>query len=188
MLLSSQKIVQVWHLWDVSTNDGRATQKLLSQTTAFELGSHQCARVCSACICSCFAYFHPSAANMIQQSSEGIQQPSEDIQQPLEGIQLLSTESLSKAVRSNCGAYDNAIYCLYCKMLRCLVDFSTRSIRLELMKPRIQENDFIKVQGTQKGLRIENARFKTRVRLNKHVRRSNTPSGGIVCTYLNIDQ
>jgi hypothetical protein len=64
-------------------------------------------------------------------------------------------------------------------MLPCLVNLSTRSIRLESLKPRIQENDFTKVQLTRDGsLMIQNARFKTRVRANKRVRRYNTPCGG----------
>lgn len=53
-------------------------------------------------------------------------------------------------------------------MLRHLVDFCSRSIRLELMKPLIQENEFTNVHVTQAGLMIENARFKTRVRANEH--------------------
>lgn len=70
-------------------------------------------------------------------------------------------------------------------MLRCFVDLSTRSIRLESMKSRIKENDFIKVQATRDGsYMIENALYKTRVRVNEHVRRSDTPCGGVV--YSNI--
>ena len=44
------------------------------------------------------------------------------------------------------------------------------------MKTYIQDNDFIKVEVTRDGsLMIENARFKTRVRKNKHVRHSGAP-------------
>jgi hypothetical protein len=53
-------------------------------------------------------------------------------------------------------------------MLRHLVDFSNRSIRLDLMKPPIQENDFTNVHKDKNGLLIiENARFKTRVRASE---------------------
>ena len=70
------------------------------------------------------------------------------------------------------------------QMLRHLVDISSRSIRLELMKPLIQENDFIKVhKGPDGALAIENARFKTRVRASKvdPVRRSDIASGDMTC-------
>ncbi len=75
-------------------------------------------------------------------------------------------------------------------MLQHLVDFSSRSIRLELMKPVIQENDFTKVHINRDGqLIIENARFKTRVRLNEveRVRPSHTASGSIVRTWTFIN-
>ncbi|KAF8483864.1 hypothetical protein DFH94DRAFT_690333 [Russula ochroleuca] len=86
------------------------------------------------------------------------------IQQGLERIQLLSSKFLTKA------------------MLRCLVDLSTRSIRLESMKPRIQEIDSIKVQVTRNGsLMIENALYKTRVRKNKHTRvELQLENGGVI--------
>lgn len=52
------------------------------------------------------------------------------------------------------------------------------------MKPLVQENDFTNVHVTQDGLVIENARFKTRVRANKHepVRHFDIASGTVVCT------
>ena len=92
VILSSPKILR--YLWDISTSDGReacraVTQNLLSQTTAFELGSRQCARVCVR-LAVVVAYFPPSAANMIEQ--------------PLEEVQLISTKSLTRTVRLNCGA------------------------------------------------------------------------------------
>jgi hypothetical protein len=72
-------------------------------------------------------------------------------------------------------------------MLRHLVDFCTRSIRLDLKKPLIQENDFVNVQETKDGLVIENARFKTRVRANRDepVRHCNIVSGIVVDTLIN---
>jgi hypothetical protein len=77
------------------------------------------------------------------------------------------------------------------QMLRHLVDFSSRSIRLELMKPLIQENDFTKVhKGPDGGLIIENARFKTRVRASTvdPVRRSDIASGNITCIWTLINR
>lgn len=57
-------------------------------------------------------------------------------------------------------------------MLQCFVTLATRSIRLDLLKPLIQETEFTGIQLARDGsLVINNARFKTRVR--KNVRRIN---------------
>jgi hypothetical protein len=57
------------------------------------------------------------------------------------------------------------------QMLRCFVDLATRAIRLDLVKPRIKENDFNEVRITVDGLmNVENARFKTRIRASKQAR------------------
>ena len=70
------------------------------------------------------------------------------------------------------------------QMLRHLVAFSSRSIHLDLTKPLVQENDFTKVYNDLDGaLIIENARFKTRVRVseNEPVRHSDMALGGMIC-------
>ena len=55
------------------------------------------------------------------------------------------------------------------------------------MKPLTQENDFTNVDAIKKGFVIENARFKTRVRVNKDepVRHCDIVSGTVVCTLIN---
>ncbi|KAI0251226.1 hypothetical protein BJV78DRAFT_496218 [Lactifluus subvellereus] len=56
-------------------------------------------------------------------------------------------------------------------MLRCFVDLATRAIRIDMLKPRIMENDFDQVQRTPDGsLTVENARFKTRIRASHQTR------------------
>ncbi|KAI0302432.1 hypothetical protein B0F90DRAFT_1714720 [Multifurca ochricompacta] len=63
-------------------------------------------------------------------------------------------------------------------MLRCLVDLATRSIRLDLLKPLVRENDFTKVRSNPDGLlKIENARYKTRIRMSEQVRRTDYFAG-----------
>ncbi|KAI0251233.1 hypothetical protein BJV78DRAFT_1282728 [Lactifluus subvellereus] len=53
-------------------------------------------------------------------------------------------------------------------MLQCFVALATRSIRLDLLKPLIQETEFTAIQLAEDGsLVINNARFKTRVRRSK---------------------
>ncbi|KAI0251231.1 P-loop containing nucleoside triphosphate hydrolase protein [Lactifluus subvellereus] len=56
-------------------------------------------------------------------------------------------------------------------MLQCFVASATRSIRLDLLRPLVQEADFAKVELTSNGpLAITNARFKTRIRASKQTR------------------
>ena len=58
------------------------------------------------------------------------------------------------------------------------------------MKPLTQEIDFADVRLTQDGLIIENTRFKTRVRANKHepVRHFDTATGAAECIWTLIDR
>ncbi|KAH9956266.1 hypothetical protein BC827DRAFT_805145 [Russula dissimulans] len=50
-------------------------------------------------------------------------------------------------------------------MLRCYVDLACRAIRLDLLRPRVQENEFSEVQTKRNGkITVHNTRFKTRIR------------------------
>jgi hypothetical protein len=58
------------------------------------------------------------------------------------------------------------------QMLRCFVDLATRAIRIDMLKPRIIENDFYQAKTTPDGsLTVQNARFKTRIRASTQARR-----------------
>jgi hypothetical protein len=58
-------------------------------------------------------------------------------------------------------------------MLQTYADLATRTIRRDLMEPRVQENDFSEVKTKRDGsMTVQNARFKTRIRANKQVRRT----------------
>jgi hypothetical protein len=58
-------------------------------------------------------------------------------------------------------------------MLQIYADLAHRAMRRELLKPRIQENDFSEVKSKRDGsLTVHNSRFKTRIRRSKQVRRT----------------
>lgn len=53
------------------------------------------------------------------------------------------------------------------------VDLASRSIRLDILKPRIQENDFSEVKTKPDGtLNVHNTRYKSRIRGSSQVRLS----------------
>ena len=53
------------------------------------------------------------------------------------------------------------------------VDLASRSIRLDILKPRIQENDFSEVKMKPDGtLNVHNTRYKSRIRGSSQVRLS----------------
>jgi hypothetical protein len=59
------------------------------------------------------------------------------------------------------------------QMLQNYADLASRAIRRDFLKPRIQENDFSAVQKKRDGtITVHNARFKTRIRASKQVRRT----------------
>jgi hypothetical protein len=58
-------------------------------------------------------------------------------------------------------------------MLQNYADLASRTIRRELLKPRIQENDFSAVDKEKDGsITVHNARFKSRIRASNQVRRT----------------
>ena len=152
----------------------QSLQTLSTQTAQFELGLPQCKQVYPT-------YIH----NLLTPTSSAVS----SVLQMLQAVWQLNTKFLSRAVRSDLGSCYNAIY--HHSDLRHLVDFSSRSICLELMKPLIQENDFIKVNKNLDGsLIIENACFKTRVRASKvePVRHSDIASGSPTCIWTSINR
>jgi hypothetical protein len=55
-------------------------------------------------------------------------------------------------------------------MLQIYADLAHRAMRRELLKPRIQENDFSEVERKRNGsLTVHNSRFKTRIRMSTQV-------------------
>ena len=59
------------------------------------------------------------------------------------------------------------------QMLQKYVDLAYRSIRRNLLKPRIHENDFSAVDKERDGsITVHNSRFKSRIRASKQVRRT----------------
>ena len=64
------------------------------------------------------------------------------------------------------------MYLLSLQMLRAYADLAARAIRRDFLKPRIQENDFSEVKSKRDGsMTVQNARFKTRIRASRQVRR-----------------
>jgi hypothetical protein len=58
-------------------------------------------------------------------------------------------------------------------MLQAYADLASRAIRRDLLKPRIQENDFSAVETERDGtMTVYNSRFKTRIRASRQVRRT----------------
>jgi hypothetical protein len=56
-------------------------------------------------------------------------------------------------------------------MLRSFVDLASRTTRLDLLKPRFYDNEFLEVQTEPDGeIAVYNARYKTRIRASKQVR------------------
>lgn len=63
------------------------------------------------------------------------------------------------------------IYCHLVQTLRTYAELASRAMRRELMKPRIQDNDFSTVDRERDGsLTVNNTRFKTRIRASRQVR------------------
>jgi hypothetical protein len=59
------------------------------------------------------------------------------------------------------------------QLLRTYADLASRAIRRDLMKPRIQENDFSAIETDRDGtMTVLNARFKTRIRASRQARRT----------------
>jgi hypothetical protein len=57
------------------------------------------------------------------------------------------------------------------QMLRSFVDLACRAIRLDLLKPRVYENDFSGIDMDPHGsIIVNNARYKTRIRASRQVR------------------
>jgi hypothetical protein len=57
------------------------------------------------------------------------------------------------------------------QMVRAYAELASRAIRRDLLKPRIQENDFSAVETELDGtMTVHNARFKTRIRTSSQVR------------------
>jgi hypothetical protein len=58
-------------------------------------------------------------------------------------------------------------------MLQIYADLAHRAMRRDLLKPRIQENDFSEVERKRDGsLTVHNSRFKTRIRMSTQVHRT----------------
>jgi hypothetical protein len=58
-------------------------------------------------------------------------------------------------------------------MLQIYADLAHRAMRRDLLKPRIQENDFSEVERKRDGsLTVHNSRFKTRIRKSTQVHRT----------------
>jgi hypothetical protein len=58
-------------------------------------------------------------------------------------------------------------------MLQIYADLAHRAMRRDLLKPRIQENDFSDVERKRDGsLTVHNSRFKTRIRRSGQVHRT----------------
>ena len=58
-------------------------------------------------------------------------------------------------------------------MLQIYANLAHRTMRRDLLKPRIQENDFSEVEKKRDGnLIVHNSRFKTRIRMSGQVHRT----------------
>lgn len=87
--------------------------------------------------------------------------------------QKLSTQFVDGPVR-----FHQSMLMLHCsftpyplQMLQRFVDLASRATRLDLLKPRIRENDFSDIQTESDGvMTVHNARFKTRIRSSTQVR------------------
>ena len=87
--------------------------------------------------------------------------------------QELSTEFIDMPVRFHpvlpCCSVNPSLFPL--QMLRSFVDLASRAIRLDLLKPRVYENDFAEIQMNPDGsIIVSNARYKSRIRASNQVR------------------
>jgi len=58
-------------------------------------------------------------------------------------------------------------------MLQIYADLAHRAMRRDLLKPRIQENDFSDIKAKRDGsLTVHNSRYKTRIRASRQVHRN----------------
>ena len=89
--------------------------------------------------------------------------------------QRLSTQMLNKRVRLLTSALElqHLITSYPPQTLQIYADLAHRAMRRDLLKPRIQENDFSEVENKRDGgLTVHNSRFKTRIRPGRQVHRT----------------